>query len=200
MSVEIGLHFHKDYPSIKDEFVTIKENPENENKEWLYYKDNPVFRLGDGFVSRGCRVMEEFAAYIWTEYKCLVGFDGAICDGAYTTMMEYNYRYDNPTEINIDGRDLWDVLAVEYYGQDTVALLKSSEYNDLIPSIEEYMNENKPYFNKAIGLSIIKRINELENTFDDLSKKIHTVSFSLKELHREYCHFMGYEEPEETKI
>ena len=200
MSIEIGI-LGFDLEQIKnDELVTIKNNPADKGKEWIYFKDKEVFSIEDGFVIRGCQVMEEFAAHLWTKYKWLVGFDGAPCDGMYTTMMEYHHTFGSPDKMMIDDRDLWDVLSIEYYGQDTIALLKDSEYNHLIPSIEEYINENKPYYQKSCQIAIVNKINKLKEDFDELSKNIHTASFKLNELKNEYCNLIGYEEPEEPQV
>lgn len=200
MSVEIGILGFNPEQIKNDELVTIKNNHEDNGEKWVYFKDKEVFRISDNFVIRGCQVMEDFAAHLWTKYKWLVGFDGAICDGMYTTMMEYHHTFGSPEKIMIDDRDLWDVLSIEYYGQDTITLLKDTEYNNLIPSIEEYINENKPYFQKSHQLAIIHKINELKEKFYELSKSIHTAFLDLNELKNVYCYLIGYEEPEKPQV
>ena len=151
MSVEIAL-----FPPLSDELIEndnlikVENIEEDDNKYWLSFNDEIIFRLYDGFLNRKLPIetIRKFVTHLWTNYKILTAFDGSgtLGDSAHLLTMEYCTQYDNAIDIIVNDKELYDILAIEYYSKDTKKLLP----NNLKDEVEEYRLLNYPLFLEAI--------------------------------------------------
>ena len=149
MSVEICVYPPLSLEEINsDENLLLKQNENDQNNEWLYFKNNPISDINSGFLYRyNIEIIQEFVEYMWTKYKKLTGFDGwgENGDGMFRLIMESSKYNEN---IKIDDKNYYDILAVECLSDDTITWLPDNLKNE----VELYKKNNEPLYQKLSEL------------------------------------------------
>lgn len=145
MSVEVCVYPPLSLEEINsDENLLIKQNENDQNNEWLYFKNNPIVNIKtDLLYKSNINIIQEFVEYMWTKYKKLTGFDGwgENGDGMYRLIMEtFEYEKNN----QIINENFYDILAIECLSDDTIKWLP----DNLKPEVENYKKNNEPLYQK----------------------------------------------------
>ena len=153
MSVEIDFYPILSMFPLDDVNFAVKNASDTSDEDWLFFKGHPIFCLNDSRIAKDVvEHLVEFVEYIWVNYKCLIGLDGAgpRGDASYRLFMELHHCFDE--DLIIDGRGIYDILAIEYFSYDTKIYLSK----ELADEVEHYRKENEPYYLKACAFKKVK--------------------------------------------